>query len=72
MSRLIKWFKQLRKKPEPEPWYVKEHVGSCPFCGAFAWLPEDVKKGSGATVKCGRQKDGTQSPGHGCGRDLFA
>jgi len=70
LKKLIDWYRGV--KPEPKPWYETEHVGQCPFCGVFAWLPEEVKKGSMELVRCGRQKDGSSKPGHGCGRDLFA
>jgi len=67
IGEINKWRGVEEKK---EPWYVKAHVGFCPFCGGCAHLPADVEKGSGAKVRCGRRKDGTTSGG--CGRDLFA
>jgi hypothetical protein len=68
INEINKW----RGVEDDEPWYVKEHVGFCPFCGSASYLPEDVEKGSGEKVKCGRRKDGTTPVGYGCGRDLFA
>lgn len=67
ISKINKW-----RGVDDEPWYVKAHVGFCPFCGACAYLPDDVEKGSGVRVKCGRRKDGSTPLGTGCGRDLFA
>jgi hypothetical protein len=75
-KRIKDWFKKEIKKwrgiEEEVPWYVREHVGFCPFCGGAAYLPEDVEKGSMKKVKCGRRKDGSVPNGIGCGRDLFA
>jgi hypothetical protein len=62
---------RLVPKDKLIPWYDKEHVGFCPFCGSCTFLPEDVAKGSKVAVRCGRRKDGKE-PNRGCGRDLFA
>lgn len=76
-KRITKWMiSEINKwrgiEEKQEPWYVKAHVGFCGFCGSCTHLPEDVEKGSMVRVKCGRRKDGSNPPGTGCGRDLFA